>query len=138
MRTPAATAGPSSRRAAAGSASPARAGPLSAGPRSRQVAAGAWWDKKKGDPAPAAGKPRTLKELAERNSKGGAKSSSGKTYGFASKSKAYIEVEGTYLESGWVEQPKAAKKGGKKGRPAAAEEPVGFFENLMQVIKGEK
>ena len=134
MRTP---AGPSpSRRAAAGSASPARAGPPAGGPRSRRVAAGAWWDKKKEDPAPAAGKPRTLKELAERNSKGGAKSSSGKTYGFASKSKAYIEVEGTYLESGWVEQPKAAKKGGKKGR--AAEEPVGFFENLMQVIKGEK
>ena len=133
MRTPAGPS-PPSRRAAAGSASPARAGPPAGGPRSRRVAAGAWWDKKKEDPAPAAGKPRTLKELAERNSKGGAKSSSGKTYGFASKSKAYIEVEGTYLESGWVEQP---KKGGKKGRAAAAE-PVGFFENLMQVIKGEK
>ena len=133
MRTPAGPS-PSSRRAAAGSASPARAAPPAGGPRSRRVAAGAWWDKKE-DPAPAAGKPRTLKELAERNSKGGAKSSSGKTYGFASKSKAYIEVEGTYLESGWVEQP---KKGGKKGRAAAAEEPVGFFENLMQVIKGEK
>ena len=129
-------AGPSSsRRAAAGSASPARAGPPAGGPRSRRVAAGAWWDKKKEDPAPAAGKPRTLKELAERNSKGGAKSSSGKTYGFASKSKAYIEVEGTYLESGWVEQP---KKGGKKKGRAEEEEPVGFFENLMQVIKGEK
>ena len=69
--------------------------------------------------------PRTVKELADANTKKGLKSASGGTYGFASPAKTLIEPEGKYLEDGWVEEG----DGGGGG---------GFFEGLAKMFGGKE
>ncbi len=97
--------------------------------------AGAWWDKSDGGgKKPAAGgrgaragqgkAPRTVKELADANTRKGLRSSSGGTYGFASPAKTLIEPEGKYLEDGWVEE-----SGGAGG---------GFFQGLARMFGGKQ
>jgi len=58
------------------------------------------WGKKKDEED----KPKTLGELAAKNSSSGWKSASGGSAGFANKKTGYVEVKGKYLDEGFVDE----------------------------------